>query len=174
MHFLPHGIANGLSGRVFLKSEFLKSGTPRGIGKKRFLGSANLTLYKLNFKGFLGLSAQLLNFSFSCFEELPSSSSYLLDFWFGFQALCGCFTPRSCCRRRIVGAGVTSLSSPPGIFPFLGLGKSSPGYRGRHIPLGILVQPIPDVGWQLEEEHPALKDKKSLKSRGGQVTRRNF
>lgn len=57
---------------------------------------------QLQFRGFLGFSAQILYFSFSCFEELSSSNSYFLDFWFGIQALCGCFSPGSCCRVRML------------------------------------------------------------------------
>lgn len=72
------------------------------IGKKIFMGSASLALYKHKCRGFLGLSAQLLNFGFRCFEEVSSSNFYFLDFWFGFQALCGCFVPRSCCRVKIL------------------------------------------------------------------------
>lgn len=45
--------------------------------------------------------------------------------------------------------------------------------------MGMLVQPVPAVGWQLEEAHPALQDRDALQDReslgagGEQVTRRN-
>lgn len=151
-YILPHGLPARWSVRAFLKS-----GTPRVIGKKRFMGSASLALYQLKFRGFSGLSARLLNFGLTCFEELSSSNSYFLDFCFGFQALCRCFTPRSCCRVRMwcwslnPSLWVTSLSSPAGMFPFPGLGKT-PECRGRHIPVGAWCSPSCGMA---AEAHPA-------------------